>query len=203
MPLVRKSNPGVPSAPLVDRDVLAARLASGSDEARWAAARLAYEAPDGLSLLIAALSKETVSRVREAIFTSLARIGTPASAAVAGRALRSDDAAMRTAALYSLRAMPAAAAGQLPQLLIDPDADVRLLACEIARALPAEDASRMLCELLARDASANVCGAAIEVLAETGDSSSLPALAQCAARFSDDPFLAFAIQAASARIGSR
>jgi hypothetical protein len=31
----------------------------------------------------------------------------------------------------------------------------------------------------------------------------LPLLSQCAARFPDDPFLAFAIQVASERIGSQ
>ena len=83
------------------------------------------------------------------------------------------------------------------------DADVRLLACEIARALPAEDASQILEELIERELNTNVCAAAIEVLAETGNSASLPVLTRCASRFPEEPFLAFAINAACDRIGSR
>jgi HEAT repeat protein len=125
------------------------------------------------------------------------------AAAVVLPHLRSDDAARRVAALDALRAMPSAAGGHLPRLLADADPDVRLLACEIARSLPADEADRALVELIEREENANVCGAAIEVLAETGGPSSLPALARCGARFPDDPFLGFAVKAASDRIGSR
>jgi HEAT repeat protein len=159
--------------------------------------------PDALPLLTDALSRERVPRVREAIFTALAKIGSSESAAVALPYVRSDDASQRIAALDALRAMPAAAAEHLPGLLKDTDADVRLLACEIARALPADEANRMLGELIEREVSTNVCAAAIEVLAETGNGESLPILARCAARFPDDPFLTFAVRAARDRIGSR
>jgi HEAT repeat protein len=175
-------------------------LAAGSDEERWNAARSAAMLVDALPLLSDALSRERVPRVREAIFTALARIGSPESAAVTLPYIRSDDASQRTAALDALRAMPEAAARHLPGLLQDTDADVRLLACEIARTLPGDDASRLLANLLEREGNPNVCAAAIEVLAETGNSASLPALAHCAARFPDDPFLAFAIKAARDRI---
>ena len=166
------------------------------------AARNAAETPEALSLLADALSKERVPRVREAMFTALAKIATPDSAAVALPYLRSDDAAERTAALDALRAMPAAAAEHLPQLTERYRSDVRLLACEIARVLPPSDASRALGELIERETNGNVCSAAVEVLAETGDEASLPILARCAARFPDDPFLTFAVKAASDRIGS-
>jgi hypothetical protein len=99
--------------------------------------------------------------------------------------------------------MPSAAGGHLPQLLTDADPDIRLLACEIARRLPADEASRALVELIEREENANVCAAAVEVLAEIGGPPSLPALARCGARFPDDPFLGFAVKAASDRIGAR
>ena len=124
------------------------------------------------------------------------------SAAVALPYLRSDEAAERTGALDALRAMPKAAAEHLPHLLNDSDSDVRLLACEIARVLPASDASRALGDLIEREMNSNVCSAAVEVLAEAGDTVTLPILARCAARFPDDPFLTFAVKAASERIGS-
>ena len=201
MPLVRKpTSTAEPRAP--DERKPTELLATGSDEERWIAARSAAEIPEGLSLLTHALSVERVPRVREAMFTALAKIATPESASAALPFLRSDDAALRTQALDAVRAMPAAAAEHLSQLLHDSDPDVRLLACEIARALPAGDASRILGELIERETSSNVCSAAIEVLAETGDLASLPILARCAARFPDDPFLTFAVKAASGRIGS-
>ena len=201
MPLVRKSSSAAQTS-AVDGRKLADILATGSDDERWTAARGAAEAPDGVSLLADALSRERIPRVREAILTALAKIATPESAAVALPCLRSDDAAERTGALDALRAMPKAAAEHLPQLLNDTDSDVRLLACEIARVLPASEASRVLGELIQRETNSNVCSAAVEVLAETGDVTSLPILARCTARFPDDPFLTFAVRAASDRIGS-
>ncbi|MET0443119.1 MAG: HEAT repeat domain-containing protein [Pseudorhodoplanes sp.] len=201
MPLIRKTTPAA-VAP-VDADRLAADLASASEEARWSAAREVYALPQGLDLLVTALKQETVPRVREALFTGLARMATPDSAAAALPYLRSDDAALRTGALDALRAMPNIAAGHLPSLLCDRDADVRLLACEIARVITAPEANLLLGQVLATEPTANVCAGAIEVLAEIGDASVVPALDACAARFPDDPFLDFAIGAARARIGSR
>lgn len=202
MPLIRKPAPPVETPAPDDRNI-AEMLIEGSDDERWTAARSAALLPEALPLLAIALSKERVARVREALFTTLAKIGSSESAAVTIPYLRSDDAAQRTAALDALRAMPEAAAVHLPGLLMDADADVRLLACEIARVLPADDASRLLGELIERELNTNVCAAAIEVLAETGTAASLPILAQCATRFPEEPFLSFAIKTARDRIGSR
>jgi HEAT repeat protein len=201
MPLVRKP-PSATETSAPDGRKLGEIFAAGSDDERWTAARRAAESPDGVALLADALSKERIPRVRQAIFTALAKIATSDGAAVALPYLRSDDAAERTAALDALRAMPAAAAEHLPQLLNDTDPDVRLLACEIARVLPAGDASCALGELLERETNSNVCSAAVDVLAETGTMASLPILARCAGRFPDDPFLTFAVKVASDRIGS-
>jgi HEAT repeat protein len=175
----------------------------GNSEQRWDAARAASDLPDGLRLLRRAMSTEREPRVREAILTSLARIGTPECAEVVVPSLRSDDSQLRTASLDALHAMPAATALHLPELLRDADPDVRLLACDLVRSQSATNAGLLLGEVLARDSEANVCAAAVEVLAETGGPSLLPVLAQCAARFPDDPFLAFAIRVASERLGAK
>jgi HEAT repeat protein len=202
MPLIRGKSPAPDAAPL-DRDAIAAALSTGSVDERWAAARAASEVPFGVDLLSRALAAETTPRVREAIFTGLARVATPASAAVVVPYVRSDDSEIRTGALDALRAMPQATAAHLPGMLRDADADVRLLACELVRNQPAEAANELLALLLASEPEANVCAAAIEVLAEIGDPRALPVLAQCAARFPHDPFLAFAIGMARDRIGSQ
>ena len=199
MPLVRK--PAQPAAPLKPSAAeLLTGLGSANPEERWAAARAAAELPDAAAALAAALSQESDSRIREAMFTSLGRIGTRDSIAGMLPMLRSDDAALRTGALDTLRSSVIATHELLPHLLNDPDVDVRILSCELARSLPSDEASRSLCALLAREAEINVCAAAVEVLAEVGNHTALPILAQCAQRFAQVPFLTFAIKLAASRI---
>jgi HEAT repeat protein len=181
-------------------------LGSANPEDRWAAARAAAELPDSAAALAAALPHESDFRIREAMFTSLARIGTRDSVAGMLPLLRSNDAALRSGALDALGSSLIATHELLPQLLSDPDVDVRILSCELARNLSSEEASRILCALLAGEAEVNVCAAAVEVLAEVGNQTALPALAQCARRFPQIPFLTFAIKLATDRItaaGSR
>jgi HEAT repeat protein len=200
MPLIRKdtSEPGASDGDAAD---MLAALKSDSADARWSAARGLAARPEGVQALSDALRVETDARVREAMFTSLARVGTPQSAAVVAPYLRSDDAEVRTGALDALCAMPQAARRELPALLEDGDADVRLLACEIVRGLPGPDALALLDALLERETEVNVCAAAVEVVAEIGDPTILPTLARCAERFSEEPFLVFAIKVTSDRIG--
>jgi len=176
-------------------------LASPSPDERWAAARRLAGAPEHAALLGAALAREKDQRVREAIFTALAHIGTPETVEIVLPYIRNPDAALRTEALDALCAMPNAVLPQMPALLSDADSDIRLLTCEIARQLPGGAATALLCDLLENEKEANVCAAAVEVLAEVGEPAALPVLARCAERFADISFLAFAIQIAAARIG--
>jgi len=196
MPLVRKPPPQAATAPAP------LQLGEGARDKRWSAVRAAAERPNGLALLAEALPHESDPHVREAIFTGLARMATAESAAAVVPYLRSDDANLRTGAIDALRAMPQACRAHLPDLLADRDADVRLLSCELARELPDEEANRLLCDLLERETEKNVCAAAVEVLAETGGPEALPALARCASRFTNDPFLAFSIKVATERIAA-
>ena len=198
MPLVRKP-PGEPArSPPASFDARA--LTAGSDDARWAAARAAASHPEAVAALAAALPRERDPRVREAILTSLARIGSAESACALLPFLRSDEASLRTGALDALRALPAAVAPHLPVLLSDGDADVRLLSCELLREQPEGEANRLLAAVLEREEEANVCAAALEVACEIGDSRLLTALARCEHRFAADPFLQFSIAIARERI---
>lgn len=198
MPLIRKP-PGKPAAsPPAGFDARA--LTAGSDDARWAAARAAASHPEAVAALAAALLREHDPRVREAIFTSLARIGSAESANALLPHLRSDVASLRTGALDALRAMPSVAAPHLPALLSDGDPDIRLLSCELVREQPEGDANRLLAAVLEREDEANVCAAALEVACEIGDSRLLPSLVRCEQRFAEDPFLAFSIAVARERI---
>jgi len=195
MPLVRR-----PSPPVEATDAPAS-LTEGTSDQRWAAVRAAAERPGGVAKLAAALPKENDPRVREAIFTALARAATAESAEAVIGYLRSDDASLRTAATDALRAMPAATRPYLAGLLGDADSDVRLLSCELARGLPEDEANRLLGDLLRHETEKNVAAAAVEVLAEIGRPAILPALAVCAERFAGYGFLLFSIKVAADRIG--
>jgi HEAT repeat protein len=199
MPLIRKTPDETASAAKPAADT-AVGLADASPDARWAAARAAADHPEAVPALAQALARESDARVREAIFTALARIATPESALAVLPYVRSDDAGMRTGALDALRAMPGLTEPHLPQLLADPDSDVRLLACDLARVMAGAEVPQLLCGILEADPQANVCAAAVEVLAEIGNANAVPSLARCAARFPDDPFLGFSIKAATDRL---
>jgi HEAT repeat protein len=200
MPLIRR-NPetSATNGAAPDGDAIAT-LASADPAARRDAARALAATLDGAVTLGAALGQERDPAVREAILTGLVRAGSREAVEAVLPHLRSDDAALRTAALDALRAMPRAVESRMPALLSDPDPDVRLLACEIAREFAPEDATALLCDLLDRDAEPNVCASAAEVLAEVGSPEALPALARCAERFAAEPFLVFALRAAADRI---
>ena len=195
MPLIRKPTPHTAAA----RPDLKGLDSHNADD-RWAAARAAAEVPGSSAALAAALRKEQDPRVREAIFTALARIGAPEGVAELVRILRCDDAGLRTGALDALRILSRTQHDFLPGLLQDPDADVRILSCELARGLATEEASMLLANLLGTEREINVCAAAVDVLAEVGGDRALPALAECARRFAHTPFLVFAIKVATDRI---
>jgi HEAT repeat protein len=195
MPLIRR-DPPPPGQP----DPLPG-LADPDPDRRWRAARATAGQPASIAALAAALAHEADRRVREAILASLAAMPDGGGLDPILAQLRSDDAALRTAALDALRAAPAALAPRAPTLLCDPDADMRLLICEVVRHLPAAEATALMAALLDREGEANVCAAAIEVLAEVGDAAALPALERCAARFADVPFLVFSARMAARRIG--
>jgi HEAT repeat protein len=211
MPLIRKDlsvlSPSVPRS-------AAETLRVGTTDERWHAARLLGleadtatgeaaapgEFRDGTKILAEALKTEADLRVREAIFTSLVRIGSRDAVNAVIPCLRGDDAALRTGALDALRAMIEAVRPVLPALLADPDADIRVLVCDLARELPSSDATQMLCDVLAHETEANVCAAAVDVLADVGGAEALPMLQATAARFGDVTFLTFAVKIAMERI---
>jgi HEAT repeat protein len=199
MPLIRKpseeKNTAIPAA----RDPLSG-LTSDSADARWVAVRSCEARSESVPLLAETLARESDERVREAIFTALSRIAAPPALLVLLSYVRSDDANLRAGAMDALRALPQQTAPHVAELLADGDADVRLLACDLTRGMPPADALRHLCALLESDPHAGVCAAAVEVIAEIGDAGAVASLERCAARFPDDPFLVFAIKAASSRL---
>ena len=138
--------------------------------------------------------------MREAMMTALMRVGDRASVLALLPYIRSQDASQRGTAIEALQALPAAILPFMESLLSDRDTDVRILATELARNMPAKDATRVLCGLLEKELHPNVCAAAIDVLAEVGTRDAVPVLKACAQRFSDTPFLPFAVATTIARI---
>ncbi|MES2193684.1 MAG: HEAT repeat domain-containing protein [Pseudomonadota bacterium] len=196
MPLIKgKSSPAS-----ADDPAPGGALDSPDAESRWTAARALSGHADAVPALAAALGRETVPRVREAIMTSLMRIGDAASVESILPYLRSQDAGARAAAIEALQALPDAIGPFMSQLLSDSDSDVRLLATELARNMDASEATRLLCDLIESEQHPNVCAAAIDVLMEVGTSAALPSLQRCAVRFAATPFLPFAISVAIARL---
>ncbi len=175
-------------------------LDSSDAQSRWTAARALAGHAEAVPELAAALGRETVPRVREAIITALMRIGDTASVEAILPFLRSHDAGLRASAIEALQVLPEAIAPFLARLFADPDSDVRLLATELTRNMKALAATRLLCELIEREQHPNVCAAAIDVLTEVGTPEAIPALEKCAARFPETPFLPFAVSVAIARI---
>ncbi|HEX3950578.1 MAG TPA: HEAT repeat domain-containing protein [Steroidobacteraceae bacterium] len=201
MPLIRKPT-ARPALKATEADGILKALADPDPDRRWAAARGAAALVGGGAALAAALPTEEDPRVREAMFTGLARIGTAETAAAAISLLRSDDANLRTGALDTLRLMVSQMHDLLPRLLKDQDVDVRILSCELARSLPSPEATSLMCGVLDDETEANVCAAAVDVLAEVGGAEALPSLRACVRKFRDTPFLAFAIKAVVDRLAA-
>lgn len=200
MPLIRRGAGKTETTAPAAGDA-AAQLQDADANVRWAAARALGADAGAVGVLAGALAAENAAQVREAIFTSLVQIRTAESAAALAEVMRSDVAALRTGAIDALTAMPDVMRPLVPELLADVDGDVRVLACELVRTLEAGEATRLLSALLDREADANVCGAAVDVLSELGTAEAVGALKRCKARFAGEAYLGFAIDDVIARVG--
>jgi HEAT repeat protein len=202
MPLIRKPTDH-PAPKKAKADDILKALADPDPDRRWMAAREAAAISGVGAILAASLRAENDARVREAMFTSLARVGTPETAAAVISLMRSDNATLRTGALDALRLMVSRMPDLLPTLLKDRDVDIRILSCDLARGLPSAEAATLMCSVLDRETGPNVCAAAVDVLAEVGGPEALPSLRRCELKFRNTPFLAFAIKAVIERLTSK
>lgn len=167
---------------------------------RWAARDLA-DFPQACAPLLHRLEKETDASVREVLMTSLTRIGTTEAVRGLIGCLRSEDAALRNAAIESIGELPEAAAVVMDELLSDKDSDVRLFAANILATLPHPKAEDWLIALMAREPHVNVCAAIVDALLEVGTAACRPGLADLLERFPDEPYIRFAVDVALKRIG--
>ncbi len=200
MPLIRKPAPQPEPAASADWHTLAAQLQSGTPDERWSAARALADAPQSAPALSDALATQTDPRLREAIFTSLARHNNEPALHVLLHHLRTDDASLRSGALGAMALMPDMIMQRLDALLHDQDPDIRIAACDLARHIPA---AATLAAILATEPVVNVCAATIDVLADIGTPAECAALTACGNRFPNEVFLSFSIKTAMERITSR
>ncbi len=167
---------------------------------RWAARDLGSH-PAAAAALGARLVVEADSSVRSALFSSLARLGGDDVVTAVLPLLRSEDPELRNGAIEVLSSLPDAVAPHIDALLRDGDSDVRIFTVNLLGDLHHARLVAWLEHVLLQDATVNVVGAALEVLAEVGTTGSLPALRAVALRFPEDAFISFAVDLAIERIG--
>ncbi|GGB28278.1 PBS lyase [Sphingomonas metalli] len=202
MPLIkaRHSGPEEDLAPVITRPGDAdALLAAPTASERRAAVRRLEDSVEGQAALCRRLPDETAASVREAILAALIRHRSPAIAAALLPLLRSEDPALRNAAIEGLAEMPDEVAPHIEALLADPDSDVRIFAANLLGVLPHVRAGEWLLAALSDD-HVNVCGAAIDGLAEIGGPDAADALDAVPGRFPGHRFIAFAAGVAARRI---
>ncbi|GGD41619.1 HEAT repeat domain-containing protein [Aureimonas glaciei] len=203
MPLILSSTAAEPvlePVASIDRSSLPDRLADDDVAVRREAVRFAAQL--GLAQTLSDhLANEPNGALRETIFTTLVRLADEASVPPLVALLRSEDVGLRNAVIETLQAMGDIALPELERLLADPDVDVRIFAMNVAQSLGTPKVPALALRVLTTDEDVNVCAAAVEVLSERGHPDMADAIRQSAARFPDQPFLAFAIRAAVKRIG--
>lgn len=168
------------------------RLASSDAGVRRAAAVALGDDPQAVPVLLAALDDEPAQAVRSAMLEALGRIATEESVAGLAGCLRREDAWLRNAAIEVLRGLPDQVAGAIAHLLADWDRDVRILAVGILDTLRHERVEEWLLQLIEADEDVNVCGVALDVLAEVGTDAARAPVTQLLARFPDEPYITFA-----------
>jgi HEAT repeat protein len=183
-----------------DYEVLIAQLSDDEPGRRRWAARDLVEFPNAATPLLERLQIEAVFAVREAIFTSLARLRDTAAVSGLVRCLSSEDAPLRNEAIEALKALPDEVAPIMSELLRNESADVRILAVNVLESLRHPDVERWLIEVIDHDLAVNVCGCAVDLLAEVGTPAARDALERLQRRFATEPYIQFAAGLALKRI---
>lgn len=170
-----------------------------SSARRWAARDLA-EYPEASLPLIDRLKREDDASVREAILTSLTRLGDQTAVTGLVECLRSEDAALRNEVIEAMKELPNEVAPIMGSLLRDADADVRIFAVNILESLRHPRVEEWLIDVIEQDPHVNVCATAVDLLGEVGSTAARQALEQLTGRFPGEPYIRFAAELALKRI---
>ncbi len=169
-------------------------------ERRWASRELA-EYKEASTYLVEQLMKEEDISVREIIITSLTEIRDEIAVVGLINCLKSEDAHLRNSAIEALKQMPEQVSAYIEKLLKDKDPDIRIFAVNILESLRHPDVDKWLIEVIEKDENVNVCGTALDLLAEIGTEEDLSAIKKLKERFKDEPYIQFAADLALERIG--
>jgi HEAT repeat protein len=167
---------------------------------RWAARDLAAY-PEASAALVVRLKEESHPDVREALLTSLARLGDEIAVAGLAECLRSEDAALRNEAVEAMKGLPEKVGPIMGALLADADPDVRIFAVNILESLRHPLVESWLIKVIEQEPHVNVCGTAVDLLGEVGTPLARDALTRLKTRFPDEPYIQFAADLALKRIG--
>ena len=170
-----------------------------SSARRWAARDLAEHTHASVPL-IDRLKREDDASVREAILTSLTRLGDQAAVTGLVECLRSEDAALRNEVIEAMKQLPDEVAPIMGSLLRDADADVRIFAVNILESLRHPRVEEWLIDVIEQDPHVNVCATAVDLLGEVGSTAARQALEQLTIRFPGEPYIRFAAELALKRI---
>jgi HEAT repeat protein len=166
---------------------------------RWAARDL-VECPDAAPALAARLVVERDLSVREVIFSTLVEMGVPSSIDTLIECLRSDDASLRNEAVEAMKQLPDVVAPFMSRLLADPDPDTRIFSVNVLESLRHPNVEAWLIDVVTGDPHVNVCGTAVDLLAEVGTENAAEAIDALKARFPDEPYIQFSADIAMNRI---
>jgi len=175
-------------------------LREADAETRRISAKALSAFPEAVHALAGSLELERTKSVREVMLTSLALIGTPEAVAVLLPCLRSDDAHLRNEAIEVLKQLPTTLAPMMEALLKDQDPDVRIFAVNVLESLRHPRVVEWLLDVIENDSHVNVCATALDLLSEVGDESCISSLLRAQERFSNEPYLQFAVRTALDRI---
>ncbi len=206
MALLKRDKPARPAGsndrarPRELQDLFAALGSDNPIARRWAARDLG--AHEGASdELLRRLAQEPDRSVREVIFTSLTHLREPAAVQGLVMFLRSDDPAVRNEVVETMKQLPDEVAPLMKSLLTDTDPDVRILAVNVLESLRHPFVEAWLVEVIETDLHLNVCGAALDLLSETGTALAVGAILRLKNRFSSEPYIQFSADLALDRIG--
>lgn len=153
-----------------------------------------------IATLVDVLRHEDTNAVRQAAFVALAGMNSADAAEGVAELLADADPALRNGALETLATMPEHAGDLLEPLGRHADPDVRIFAVLLAAELDHLDTAGWLITLAHAETDANVCSNLAEALGGSGNPGAIPVLEAIAARFSDEPFLGFAVETAIHRL---
>lgn len=167
---------------------------------RWAARDLGEYPLEAVDPLCDRLKIELDLSVREAVLNTLLRIGSEEVVKRLIVFLRSEDASIRCSVVEVLQKLPMIVMNYIEDILTDSDKDVRIFSVNILRDLVHPKASVWLLTVIQNDADVNVVGTAVDCLAEIGKPFIVPELLVLKDRFSEEPYIEFAVDTAIRRI---